>query len=98
MTTSKLELLETLIKEKEVEIADGVLLKCGDEVNITLFRSGDEVVLKFGSPAVQVFITKMGPVKLINALRPTLESITIGDTIKVSVDNAPDIEISREGL
>lgn len=92
-----ISIFEELVKNKTVEVSDGVVMKCGDEINLTIFSKDNEVVIKVGSPAVQVFISKMGPMRLLNAVRPTLESITITDkSYKISVDNAPDMEVSRE--
>lgn len=92
-----LPLLEELVKNRSVEIADGVEARCGDEINLKIVSENGNVVIKFGSPAVQVFISKMGPLRLLNAVRPTLESITITDnSFKISVDNAPDMEVKRE--
>ncbi len=92
-----IDLFEELIKNKTVEVSDGVNIKCSDEINLTISSHNDEVVIKFGSPAVQVFITKMGPMRLLNAVRPTIQSITITDkSFKISVDNAPDMEVARE--
>lgn len=92
-----IDLFEELVKNKTVEVSDGVNIKCSDEINLTIFTKDDQVIIKFGSPAVQVYISKMGPLRLLNAVRPTLESITITDkSFKISVDNAPDMEVSRE--
>ena len=92
-----IDLFEELVKNKTVEVSDGVNIKCGDEINLVISSEDGNPVLKFGSPAVQVFITKMGPMRLLNAVRPTLKSITITDkSFKISVDNAPDMEVARE--
>ncbi len=91
--------LEKLIKNRFVEISDGVELKCGEEINISIFSKNDEIVIKFGSPAVQVHVTKMGPMRLLNLVRPTVKSVTITEkSYKISVDNAPDIEVARESI
>jgi len=92
-----IDLFEELVKNKTVEVSDGVNIRCGDEINLVVSSHNDEVVIRFGSPAVQVFISKMGPLRLLNAVRPTIESITITDkSFKISVDNAPDMEVKRE--
>lgn len=92
-----IDLFEELVKNKTVEVSDGVNIKCGDEINLVIFEENGNPVIKFGSPAVQVHISKMGPLRLLNAVRPTIESITITDkSFKISVDNAPDMEVSRE--
>jgi hypothetical protein len=96
-TMKLIDLFEELIKNKTVEVSDGVNIKCGDEINLVISSEDGNPVIKFGSPAVQVFITKMGPMRLLNAVRPTLKSITITDkSFKISVDNAPDMEVARE--
>lgn len=92
-------LLETLVKDRSVEIADGIQLKCGEEINVSIFAKDDEVVIKFGSPAVQVHVTRMGPLRLLNIVRPTVKSLTIAKkSYRISVDNAPDIEVARESI
>lgn len=92
-----IDLFEELVKNKTVEVSDGVNIKCGDEINLVISSENGNPVIKFGSPAVQVFITKMGPMRLLNAVRPTIQSITITDkSFKISVDNAPDMEVARE--
>jgi hypothetical protein len=96
-TMKLIDLFEELVKNKTVEVSDGVNIKCGDEINLVISSEDGNPVIKFGSPAVQVFITKMGPMRLLNAVRPTLKSITITDkSFKISVDNAPDMEVARE--
>lgn len=91
-----INLFEQLVKNREVEVSDGVTLKCGEEINLSILKDKGNVVIKFGSPAVQVHVSKMGPINLINVIRPTVESITITEkSFKISVDNAPDMEISR---
>ena len=93
---NQIAMLEELVKNKTVEVSDGVNLRCGDEINLSILSKNGEVVIKFGSPAVQVFVTKMGLVRLLNAVRPTVESITITDrSFKISLDNVPDIDIAR---
>ena len=92
-----IDLFEELVKNKTVEVSDGVNIKCGDEINLVISSENGNPVIKFGSPAVQVYITKMGPMRLLNAVRPTIQSITITDkSFKISVDNAPDMEVARE--
>jgi hypothetical protein len=92
-----IDLFEQLVKNKTVEVSDGVNIKCGDEINLVISEEDGNPVIKFGSPAVQVYITKMGPMRLLNAVRPTIQSITITDkSFKISVDNAPDMEVARE--
>jgi hypothetical protein len=96
-TMNLIDLFEELVKNKTVEVSDGVNIKCGDEINLVISSEDGNPVIRFGSPAVQVFITKMGPMRLLNAVRPTLKSITITDkSFKISVDNAPDMEVARE--
>lgn len=91
-----IDIFTELVTHKVAEISDGVQIKCGDEINLTISEENGNPVIKFGSPAVQVYISKMGPMRLLNAVRPTLQSITITDkSFKISVDNAPDIEVSR---
>jgi len=90
-------LVENLANKKEVEVAPGVMLKCGEEINLSIFSRDGHMVIKFGSPAVRVYISKMGPMNLINALRPTIQEIVVTDkTYKIVLDNAPDIEVARE--
>lgn len=92
-----IDLFEELVKNKTVEVSDGVNIKCGDEINLVISSENGNPVIKFGSPAVQVYISKMGPMRLLNAVRPTIQSITITDkSFKISVDNAPDMEVARE--
>lgn len=97
--TPFLPMFEKLIKNKSVEVSSGVELRCGSEVNLKIFEEDDNVIIKFGSPAVQVFVTKMGPLKLLNAVRPTVERITITNkSFIIKIDNGPDIEVSREQM
>lgn len=92
-----IDLFEELVNNKTVEVSDGVNIKCGDEINLVISSENGNPVIKFGSPAVQVYISKMGPMRLLNAVRPTIQSITITDkSFKISVDNAPDMEVARE--
>jgi hypothetical protein len=89
--------LEDLSRQRELEVSSGVMLKCGEEINLSIFQRDGNTVIKFGSPAVHVHISKMGPLNLVNALRPTVEEIVITkSSYKIKLDNAPDIEVSRE--
>jgi hypothetical protein len=91
-----IDIFTELVNNRVAEVSDGVQIKCGDEINLAISSENGNPIIKFGSPAVQVYITKMGPMRLLNAVRPTLKSITITDqSFKISVDNAPDIEVSR---
>lgn len=90
-------MFETLVKNKELSLSDGVVIKCGNEINLSIYNSENGVVIDVGSPSVHVSISKLGPAKLLNWLRPTIESITITPlSYKISLDNAPDIEIKRD--
>lgn len=94
-----LPLFEKLVKEKSVEVSPGILLKCGSEINLRIFEENNSVVIKFQSPVVQVFISKMGPLKLLNVVRPTVEYITITDkAFIIKIDNGPDIEVDRGSM
>lgn len=91
-----LKLLESLVKDKQAQVSDGVTLKCGSEINLSIFSRDDSVVIKFGPPSVKVEVSKMGAFNLLNTLRPTLQEIVItSKSYKIVVDNAPDMEIKR---
>ncbi len=90
---------EKLVKDKASEVSPGVELRCGSEINLRIFEEDGNVVVKFGSPAVHVFITKLGPLQLLNAVRPTVNKIIITEkSFIIRLDNSPDIEVSRESM
>lgn len=94
-----LETFEKLVKEKSCVIAPGVEIRCGQEINISVFFEDGDTVVKFGSPSIQVHITKMGPMKLLNIVRPTITQIRIKEkSFVICLDNAPDIEVDRESM
>jgi len=94
-----MKLLEELIVNKSAEITDGVELRVGDEVNISIFAREGNMVVKFHSPSVHIFITKFGPLKLANRLRPTVEEIEITpESYIVRIDNGPDMSFERSGF
>jgi hypothetical protein len=92
-----LSMFEELVLNGSVEIdGKGVILTRGSEINIKIYEEDGYVVIKFGSPPIQIRITKLGPRKLINVLRPTLEEVHMHkDRFSVMSDNCPDFEVER---
>lgn len=91
------KIFEDLVLNKKCEIADGVFLSCGNEINIKVFNSNGTVKITIGSPSLSIEIHKMGMIALSRILKPTIESVTITkDSYIISINNAPDIEVKRD--
>jgi hypothetical protein len=90
-------MFEELVLKGSVEIeGKDVVLTRGSEINIKIYEEDGYVVIKFGSPPIQIRVSKIGPKKLINVLRPTLEEIHMHkDRFTIMSDNCPDIEMER---
>jgi DUF1009 family protein len=90
-------MFEKLVLDGQVEI-DGqdVTIKRGAEINVKIYAEDGHVVIKFGSPPLQLRVNKIGPKKLVNMLRPTLQEVQIHkDRYSVLSDNCPDIDFER---
>jgi hypothetical protein len=88
---------EKLVLEGSAEI-DGqdVVLTRGSEINLKIYAEDGYVVIKVGSPPIQLKVQKIGPKRLVNVLRPTLEQIEMhSDRYVVRSDNCPDVEFER---
>jgi hypothetical protein len=92
-----LSMFEELVLNGSVEVeGKDVVLTRGSEINIKIYEEDGYVVIKFGSPPIQIRVTKLGPKKLINALRPTLEEVHMHkDRFTIMSDNCPDLEVER---
>lgn len=73
-----LNTIETLIKEKKVEIQEGVFLTCdSQEIKPHMFLKDGEIRIDFDAPFVYLHVEKLGPKKLINLVNPRIEYIII---------------------
>jgi hypothetical protein len=91
---------EELVLNGSTEI-DGqdIQVTRGAEINLKIYPEDGHVVIKVGSPPIQLRVTKLGFKKLVNVLRPTLNQIEIHrDSFKVISDNCPEVEFERKGV
>lgn len=96
---SKLQQIETLIKTGELEFTDGVFIRCGEEIRLSVFhdKSVDSVIIKFDPPFAYLKVKKLGPKKLINILDPKIELVEIKPkSIRIQLTSFPDFEIERD--
>lgn len=71
-------LLEQLLKNKQVEVQDGVSICCDKQlIHLDIYLKNDNIVIEFTAPFTYILITKLGPKRLLNIVRPRIESITI---------------------
>lgn len=74
-----LEIFETLVLEHKVEVKEGVVLTCGDEINPKIYRKDGKVVIEFGAPFPYLHITKMG-LDISNLVKPKVNKIELTKT------------------
>ena len=71
-------LLEQLLKNKEVEVQEGVSICCEKQIiHLDIYLKDGNVVVEFAAPFTYVLITKLGPKRLLNLVKPRVESVTI---------------------
>lgn len=93
-----LAMFEKLVLDGSAEI-DGqdVVLTRGSEINLKIYAEDGHVVIKVGSPPIQLKVHKIGLKRLVNVLRPTLKQVEMhSDKYVVISDNCPDVEFERE--
>lgn len=96
MATS-LKDFEKLIKEKELEVSDGVYIICKEEIKLSIFEDDGAVVIKFDAPFPYLLVKKLGPKQLLNLVEPKIESIRIREeSINIGLSSFPDFEIKRD--
>jgi hypothetical protein len=93
-----LSMFEELVLTGKVEVSgQDVTIQRGAEINVKIYEEDGYVVVKIGSPPVQLYVNKLGPKKLLNVLRPTLQEVHIHkDRFSVLSDNCPDIDFERK--
>lgn len=73
-----LETLEGLLKDKKVEIQEGVFLCCEKQlIHLDIFLKEGNIVIEFNAPFTYLNVEKIGPKRLLNLVSPRVESITI---------------------
>lgn len=93
-----LDELEKLLRDKKLEVQDGVFV-CADEgvCKPTLFVGDDGFLhVEFEAPFMYLHVTKLGPKKLANLVKPRVLKIVFKkDTILVSLSSLGDWEFDR---
>ena len=86
--------LRQLILNKSVEISDGVNLLSSGEINLKIYANDDDVIISFDAPFPYVHVTKVGPKKLLNLIKPRVEYIKLRSNSKVlKLSSIPEVEI-----
>lgn len=93
-----LKTLETLVKEKKVEIQDGVFLTCeNQEIKIHMYLKDGNVRIDFEAPFICLHVEKLGPKKLLNLVNPRVEYIIIKEkSFDVKLSSLGNWEFDRE--
>ncbi len=88
---------EELVLDGSTEIeGQDIVVTRGSEINIKIYEEDGHVVIKIVSPPIQLRVSKIGPKKLVNVLRPTLHQIEIHkNKYSIISDNLPDIDLER---
>lgn len=85
-------LLEQLLKNKEVEVQEGVSICCEKQIiHLDIYLKDDNIVIEFAAPFTYLRITKLGIKSLVNIVNPRIESITI-------TDKSYDVKVSTLGV
>lgn len=86
-----IETIETLLKEQKVEIQEGVFLCCDKQlIHLDILLRDGNIVVEFASPFTYLHVEKLGIKKLMNVIRPRVESVTI-------TDKSYDVKLSSLG-
>jgi len=97
-TIIMIKLLETLLKDKRVQIKDGTFLECAEQINLKLYHKSGYSVVEFGSPGVYLKIENIG-LKLLSVNRPRVNRLILGpQTVKLVLDKFMDFEFKRSEL
>ena len=76
-----LETLETLLKDRKVEVQEGVFVCCDKQlIHLDMYLKNGSVVIEFAAPFTYLHVEKLGPKKLLNLVKPRVESLTITPT------------------
>lgn len=92
-----LSLLEKLLKDKQVEIQDGVLICCEQQlIHLDIYLKNDNIVIEFAAPFTYLLVKKIGVKRLLNLVKPRIESITITPkSYIIKLSTIGDYEIER---
>lgn len=91
-----LELLEELLENKRLEVAEGSAVSCAETINLSISRvAAGQTLITFSSPYPYLLISKLGPVR-ISEIKRKVNSISINkESYTLSIDDFPDITKSR---
>ena len=97
MPTDPLTLLETLLKTGKVEIHEGVsILSEKQLIKSSVYLKDGEVVIEFDAPFLYLHVDKLGPKKLVNLVKPRIETIVIKEkSIAVTLSTIGTWEFDR---
>lgn len=87
--------LYNLMKNKEIQIQDGVFVKIGNEINWNMKFENGRVVITPQSPNIYLRVTKIG-LLLNKILQPKLIDISYDEeTIDIRLKGLPDVSLKR---
>jgi len=95
-----LKLLEELLKNKKVEIQPGVFICCDEGViKPTILLKGGDLVIQFDAPFTYLHVEKLGPKKLLNLVKPRIESVRFTEkSILAKLSSLGEWEFERNNL
>ncbi len=87
--------LEELLDKKELEVEAGVKIKCGDAINVSIFRENENTVVRFEAPFVYIYIDTLGKINILDIKRKIDKIIFTKATMTICIDGFPDITRDR---
>lgn len=70
--------LEALLKDGKLEVQDGVFIVCEKKiVHLDMYLKGENIVIEFAAPFTYLLVTKLSVKRLLNVVKPRIESLTI---------------------
>lgn len=72
--------VKTLLRDGQLEVQDGTFL-VSDQKNLkfSIYMKDEDLIIDFEAPFLYLHVTKLGVKRLLNVIKPRVESITVTD-------------------
>lgn len=87
--------LEELLDKQELEVEPGVKIKCGNAINVSLFRSGEITTVRFEAPFVYIYVDTLGKINILDIKRKVDKIVFDSKAMTICIDGFPDITRDR---
>jgi hypothetical protein len=87
--------LEELLNNKELEVEAGVKIKCGDAINVSIFKEDNNTIIRFEAPFVYIYIDTLGKINIMDIKRKVDKIVFSSTSMTICIDGFPDITRDR---